>query len=936
VISHIFDQSNRNSIWGEKMKSVTTIRRLGLVAVISSIISPLFLFPLTAQAQTLEEIVVTAQRREQSIQEVPISLEAYTGALLDKEGFRAMEDLSNFSPSVEIDIRVQDQDIAIRGLGTTGNNLGLEQAVPTFSDGVHFGRTSMIMGAFLDLERVEVLRGPQPIAFGQNATAGAFSLTSKKPTPEWEANVTAEYGNWNRFSLEGGVGGPITDTWGIRVAGQHDRLGGYITDVVTGEKFPSGEESAGRITLAWTPTENFGATLKAEWAQRRRKGGGNAVCLTDGVEEQTERAVTIPHRTGFADDIVRVLRYPKCGGTFKRIGIREGQDTFFRPIHGIDQEDGGAGIVDITQISASLMDRNDTHDNMDAYNYRLGLSYEFTNGISVDSTTAMVDYQRSSVYDNSSSPIVTNLQHRGEIYDMFSQEIRLLSPRGGTIEWEAGVFYQDEDLDLGNIGNPKYQTVSIRANTRRAYRTQDNWQDTRWASAFASFTFNFLDDRASLDVGARYTDVSKQSYIQGFAAQWIYDIDPDANDAGGADGVVEAYEHDRDRLKDVSRNVIDCGDLTDPRRRTCGDFMAGFWTMEFNQPNGGSRRGVPDAWDTLEPFALGPVLWGIRDPNENEIYFRDFKDDRLDPQVTLRYRPSDTLSLYAKWVRAFKAGGADISSGSLPDSQELFLLKTEKAESYEIGAKGSLLDGAAQYNISFFNIEITDLQIATNTPTVDTGTTQLSGSRSTNASQRTRGMEFDARWAATDRLTLGVSGAIMDGIMTDFKGAGCTNIEAEFADTGPCLSEDEAQQLEDDGVVADAGDVEFTIDRTGEKAPRTPDWKFVFDVNWWYPIGDRHKYMFSTKIAWSDDYIWNVEDFDKVISYNQRVTANLNVGFGDMEDTWNVTFWGRNLFEAGLEYNPEFDFDDNRQRADNQMSPRNWFSYGVQFQYNYN
>ena len=336
---------------------------------------------------------------------------------------------------------------------------------------------------------------------------------------------------------------------------------------------------------------------------------------------------------------------------------------------------------------------------------------------------------------------------------MYSQEIRFLSPRGGTIEWEAGVFYQDEDLDLGNIDNPKYQTVSIRANTRRAYRTQDNWQDTRWASAFASFTFNFLDDRASLDIGARYTDVSKQSYIQGFAAQWIYDIDPDSvlvtgvdrdgdpiTDAIG-DGDVYATEHDRnDAVKEVTRNIIDCGDFTDPRRKTCGDFEDGFWTMEFNQPNGSRRRGVPDAWDTLSPHALGPVLWGIRDDNENEIYFRDFPDDKLDPQITLRYRPSDTLSLYGKWVKAFKAGGADISSGSLPDSQELFLLKTEKAESYEIGAKGSLLDGAAQYNISFFNIEITDLQIATNTPTVDTGTTQLSGSRSTNASQRTRGM----------------------------------------------------------------------------------------------------------------------------------------------------------------------------------------------------
>ena len=163
------------------MLSKDKFSKLALYVAISAALTPAAI-----QAQALEEITVTAQRRVQSIQEVPISLEAFNGATLAKEGFRAIEDLSNFSPSVEIDVRTQDQDVSIRGMGTTGNNLGLEQAVPIFNDGVHFGRTSMVMGAFLDLERVEVLRGPQPIAFGQNATAGAFSLVTKKPTEDWE------------------------------------------------------------------------------------------------------------------------------------------------------------------------------------------------------------------------------------------------------------------------------------------------------------------------------------------------------------------------------------------------------------------------------------------------------------------------------------------------------------------------------------------------------------------------------------------------------------------------------------------------------------------------------------------------------------------------------------------------------------------------------
>ena len=418
---------------------------------------PAIIFPISIHAQQLEEIVVTAQRRVQSIQEVPISLEAYSGDLLNKEGFRSMEDLSSFSPSVEIDVRTQDQDIAIRGMGTTGNNLGLEGAVPIFVDGVHFARTSMIMGAFLDLERIEVLRGPQPIAFGQNATAGAFSLTSRKPTPEWEGDITAEYGNWERFSLEGGAGGPINDTLGIRVAGQYDSTGGYMKDVVTGGKFPSGTEIAGRLTLAWNPTENFNATMKAEWAQRRNEAEGNAVCRTFGLVPQNERAVLIPGQTDYN---VNTLPFPRnCSEGFKRIGVMEGRVPLTRPIQGIDQEDNKGGIVDITTVSATIMDNLAAHDDMDSYNYRLGMDYEFANGITLSSNTAYIDYQRSSAHDNSSSPIPTNVQHRGEIFDMYSQEFRFRSAAGGTIEWEAGGFFQTEDLDIGNPNDPKYQTA---------------------------------------------------------------------------------------------------------------------------------------------------------------------------------------------------------------------------------------------------------------------------------------------------------------------------------------------------------------------------------------------------------------------------------------------------------------------------------------------
>ncbi len=929
------------------------IQRRVLAVAISAVVLSTVIISSNVSAQVLEEIVVTAQRREQSIQDVPISLEAFSGATLASQGLRSMEDVSMFSPSVEIDIRTQDQDIAVRGMGTTGNNLGLEQAVPTFSDGVHYGRTSMIMGAFLDVERLEVLRGPQPIAFGQNATAGAFSIISKKPTEEWQGDVTSEFGNWGRMSVEGGIGGPITDTLGIRVAGQLDRMSGYLRDVVTGDMFPDSDEKAARATLMWSPTSNFEATLKGEYSRRRRDGDGMSVCRTAGTVPQTERAVTTPGLTTFTD-AKQVLAFPEdCENGFKRIGIREGQTPFFKPIAGIDQEDNNAGIVDITTIWPKVFERPDAHDDMDAYSYRLGMNYQMDNEINIDSNTAYVDYQRSSNFDNSSSPIPTNLQHRGEIFDMFSQEFRFLSPRGGKFEWETGVFYQYEDLDLGNLNNLKYQTMSLRANLRQPMRFHESWQDTTWKSAFASLTWNFTE-KASLDVGARYTDIKKDSYILGLASTFIFNVNPFTNDGDGnpATAMANGHQSPADNCnvfanwdtavfgqagqpcagltprgpRNLASQIVDCS-VAGPNQFMCGNYRAGYWTSLYNSPS--ASRGVPDAWDTLSPVDIGPITVATRgqnNSNDTGPYLNEYRDDSLDPQVTLRYRFSDDLSVYAKWARAFKGGGADISSGSLPNPPETFPLLAENAENFELGAKGSLLDGAANYNITLFQVTISDLQIAT---TVPTGLSTQS-SFSTNAGeQRTRGIEFDGRWAATDRLTLGINGALMDGVMVSFKGAGCTDAEFEAAATGPCIST--AESIAQFGNTSGEG----LIDRSGYKAPRTPDWKFVVNVDWWYPIGDRYKYMFNSTTTFRDGYIWNVEAFDEVIKYDSGVIANLNVGLGDIDETWSVMLWGRNILETGMKYYPEFDVDP-AGRVDNALSPRNWFSYGVQFQYNYN
>ncbi|NNE36661.1 MAG: TonB-dependent receptor, partial [Gammaproteobacteria bacterium] len=149
----------------------------------------LTLIPFSITAQVLEEIVVTAERRETSLQEVPISIDVVSSDEINLQGYRTLDDLSKFSPSVQISNGIQEQNIAIRSFSTRGNSLTLQSAAPVFLDGVHFGRMSMVKTAFLDTERVEILKGPQPLHFGMNATAGAFNIQSARPTDTWQGNL---------------------------------------------------------------------------------------------------------------------------------------------------------------------------------------------------------------------------------------------------------------------------------------------------------------------------------------------------------------------------------------------------------------------------------------------------------------------------------------------------------------------------------------------------------------------------------------------------------------------------------------------------------------------------------------------------------------------------------------------------------------------------
>ncbi len=918
--------------------------------------------------QSLEEIVVTAQRREQSLQEVPISIHAVTGPELTQQGFRTMEDLGQFSPSVEMNESLHEWSVTIRGMGNDVAALAVEQSAPIFVDGVHFGRPSMIKGAFMDVERIEVLTGPQPVYFGQNATAGAFSIINRGPTETWEGDLTAEFGNFGRKSLEGAFGGPLTETLGIRVAGQWDNSTGHLRDVFSGRNFPNRTDYGGRITLQWNPTDNFQGELKIERMSRRSDGDTNAVCITRGPWAHDNYSVMVPGQIPeFTTDLA--VEAPQCADGFGRVGVQEGTGSFPAPIQGINNDDARSGLLDIREIAATLIngggDPKDvlrSRDPMDAWHIRSGGRYEFDNGIAIEGTYGYVNYDRESFESTDESPYLMEAAFRNEDFIMHSGEIRVTSPTGGQIEWSGGVYYQAEELVMDPVN-------TVRAEIRQPMRIHDPYQSSEWVSAFANVTFNFMDDQASLDIGGRISDVNKSGGITAKYRTWIFDIDPDPN----ADGVIEATEHRSaanggDRVRnDVAEAIISCetgltvdggtpdGDMLNRPvwRQQCGQYagMAGYWTHEYRETD------IPDAWDTMSPIDISQPIWGLdRTSGTSNGPFQDtHNSSSFDPQVTFRFRPNQDTTLYAKWARAFKAGGFDtsdrgISRGGLffpdprnfrvargddpekygPDGQLEFEYKKEKAEVFEIGAKGSLMDGRIRYAGTLFQQTIKDLQVETEIAdfaALAAGAPPTGRYLTNAAKQRNRGFEFDIAFAATDRLTYNLVGVIQDSKMVEFFG-GCTEYETANADTTGCYSEAES--------LAEFGNTNFegNIDRSGFKAPRAPDWKFILSMDYERPIFDSFVARFNSKLAVSDEYTQDTLGFTDHIAWPVHADWNSLISVGPQDETWDIGVYARNPLGARQIYFADRDFEREGRYTDD-MPASSFFAYGVQFNYHF-
>ena len=182
-------------------------------------------------------IVVTATKREQTLQEAPVSVSVTTGEVLERAEIRDLIDVQTVSPSLRVS-QLQNSastTFIIRGFGNGDNNFGIEPSVGVFIDGVFRSRSAGAIGDLANVNRIEVLRGPQSTLFGKNASAGVISVLTREPQFEFGGSVSATYGNYDQMVLKGDITGPITDSVAFSIDGGINKRDGYVTELNSGE-----------------------------------------------------------------------------------------------------------------------------------------------------------------------------------------------------------------------------------------------------------------------------------------------------------------------------------------------------------------------------------------------------------------------------------------------------------------------------------------------------------------------------------------------------------------------------------------------------------------------------------------------------------------------------------------------------------------------------
>ncbi|MFN3989131.1 MAG: TonB-dependent receptor [Erythrobacter sp.] len=721
---------------------IAGLRRFTLLAGAATIALPGAAF---AQASDQDEepearsnvIIVTASKREQTLQDTPIAVSVTSEETIKAAQIRDVLDLQTVVPSLRVS-QLQSASATtfiIRGFGNGDNNFGIEPSVGVFIDGVFRSRSAGALSDLPNVQRIEVLNGPQSTLFGKNASAGVISIVTREPQFEWGGMVEASYGNFNAFVLQADVTGPLSDTLAFSVDGSFNRRDGYARIVNLNEDISDRNRWSTRAQLLWEPSADFKVRMIGDYARI------DEVCCQVTTVVAGPSAAAVRALGGNLDTDIFSFN------TFLNQVPRNTVDNYGGSI----QADWNVGNLTVTSITA----------------YR-----ELKNFLDQD-----VDF--------TSLNVVSEL--RDQRVNTFTQELRVASDFDGPFNFLLGGFYFDENisqdsrLTTGTQARPFFELLAgglgafggVEAALglpngsifRPGPLTRESFNMSNQAlSIFGTFDFEPIDGLV-FTAGFNYTDDRKR-----------YDLAMDAFDPLGRINLADAF-------------IV--GGIAQATGTPPGNIgpaqIAAFQAANpaaFAAIAGAATNPATNPLLPLSAFQFQPPFLNV----PNAVEDGRTNDDELVYLFRVAYKISRNVNVYGSYATGFKASSINLSRDSRPlfgdfipgPARSTILAPSspirnaglavpnlntgsrfaapEKAEVYELGVKANW-DGIG-FNLALFDQSIQDFQSF-----LFTGT----GFALANAGkQSVRGFEFDSRVTPIDGLTFTFAATYLDAVFDSF------------------------------------------------------------------------------------------------------------------------------------------------------------------------
>ncbi|MBL8546338.1 MAG: TonB-dependent receptor [Hyphomonadaceae bacterium] len=843
---------SKKSNWGRILLSGASLAAMGALSS-----------PALAQDSddVTDEIVVTATGRAAAIQDVPLAVTAVTGEQLENSGVQDLRDVTQVAPSLQIGTGQSNSSgtiARIRGIGTGSDNPGFEGAVGIFIDGVYRARAGAALADLPELERVEILRGPQGTLFGRNTSAGAISVVSAGPSFEPGMYIQGNYGldDLEEVGLEAGVNMPVTDTFAVRVDGVIRDRGGYIDDIIVGgDDVNSSQRWSARAQAVWDITPDASFRFIIDGAE------SNSVC---------------------------------CGATYVSYGTTTALISILTGGLGATPG-GGVPAISPEDRRMSVTPGRGYGEQTDEVGFSGQLDWDL-GGINLTSITAWRDWDatRDQDIDFTSADIAYRDNLEVGIQN-FTQEIRLQG-EAGRLNWLVGAFYADETIDqtdrirqgtqaslfanhavssglggpctgsaelfnfcgggvpsifqavLNNPGSPGNPAMFVgtmtpaqllAANTAIATtnggallpasagsgQQADVWSvETQSLSLFTHNEISLTDDLI-LTLGLRYSDESK-------------DLSANLNAVNPACASLQAMELATIGL--LSNNAAAPG------------FPLGI--VRFIE---GTSSGA-----TAMALACNPAV----NPIANGSWAGQRDEEEFSGTASLAYHLNDDVMIYGGYSRGYKAGGFNIdrsgfsirpstvSASSLNVGQLGF--EPEFTDSYELGLKSTILGGSTTFNVTGFYQQIHDYQ-----------------------SNNFNGFNFITRnvpEVISQGVELEMSTSPMEGLNLN---AGVVYTDAYYDST----------------VVFNSLDPVPNTITAGDPLSFAPEWVVTGAVSYRVPLSANLGALFYLDGRWNSEYRTQTLNRQAVTDQDSFAVFNGRIGIGPEDERWSLELFGQNL-----------------------------------------